>query len=78
MRVTEATIKQLGPLLEEQLEADIISALAMRLGIPADEAMSLYYRSSLAQQIEEGRWGMQYLGASYLAEEVLKQAGAQR
>lgn len=72
MRVTEETLAQLEPLLKEQLEADIISIIAERLEVSPGEAMSVYYRNPLAQQIEEGTWGMQYLDASYLADEVLK------
>ena len=72
MRVTEETLAQLEPLLKEQLEADIISIIAERLEVSPGEAMSVYYRNPLAHQIEEGAWGMQYLDASYLADEVLK------
>ena len=72
MRVTEETLAQLEPLLKEQLEADIISIIAERLEVSPGEAMSVYYRNPLARQIEEGAWGMQYLDASYLADEVLK------
>lgn len=72
MRVTEEILAQLEPLLKEQLEADIISIIAERLEVSPGEAMSVYYRNPLAQQIEEGAWGMQYLDASYLADEVLK------
>lgn len=72
MRVTEETLAQLEPLLKEQLEADIISIIAERLEVSPGEAMSVHYRNPLAQQIEEGAWGMQYLDASYLADEVLK------
>lgn len=72
MRVTEETLAQLEPLLKEQLEADIISIIAERLEVSPGEALSVYYRNPLAQQIEEGAWGTQYLDASYLADEVLK------
>ena len=56
MRVTEETLAQLEPLLKEQLEADIISIIAERLEVSPGEAMSVYYRNPLAQQIEEGAW----------------------
>ena len=72
MKVAEETLTQLESLLKEQLEADIITIIAERLSVSPDAAMRVYFRSPLAQQIEEGAWGMQYLDASYLADEILK------
>ncbi|NHM16068.1 hypothetical protein GMI69_05245 [Eggerthellaceae bacterium zg-887] len=72
MNVAEEAITNLGPLLKEQLEAEIVSIIAARLHLPPSQAMDVYYRSPLAWKIEEGEFGMQYLDASYLADEVLK------
>ncbi|WP_165055675.1 MULTISPECIES: hypothetical protein [unclassified Adlercreutzia] len=72
MKVTEETIANLGSLLKEQLEADIVSIVAAKLHLSPSQALDMYYSSPLAQKIEEGELGMQYLDASYLADEVLK------
>lgn len=72
MKVTEVVIEQLGGVLLENLEADIIQGIANRLGVPADEAMRIYYTNPLAEKIESNDYGMQYLDASYLVNEILK------
>lgn len=59
----------------EHLEEDIIFSLTQRRSIPWEEAMKLYYNSSLASRIFNGEYGVQYLDASVLTdmlEEELK------
>lgn len=72
MNVTEKTLAGLDDFLKEHLEADIIAIIAERRSISPAEAMRLYYGSPLSESIESGTYGMQYLDATYLAEEILK------
>ncbi len=75
MDVSENVIKNLGGFLIEHQEADIVAALAEKTDATAEEALSLYYQSDLAPEIERGELGLQYLPADYLADEVLKRKG---
>jgi len=63
---------QLEAVLKESLEKDIISLLAERLEISVREAMDVYYRSKLSLQIDSGTYGIQYLDAAYLVEDLLE------
>ena len=56
----------------ENLEGDIISALAKAAGISLRKAMDVYYGSALSGQIETGRYGIDNLSAKYLAEDLLE------
>lgn len=62
----------LNALLKERLEADIIETLAEIKGIEIRIAMDIYYRSSMSQLIHEGKYGIQYLDARYLAADVIE------
>jgi hypothetical protein len=55
----------------EHLEAEIIALIADKLHIEVRDAMDLYYASELSSQIGEGLFGIQYLDASYLVEDLL-------
>ena len=46
---------------KEQLDKALISNLAKVRGISLEDAMSLYYSSKLANKIESGNYGIQYL-----------------
>lgn len=72
MVVTKKTIEALDGALEERLEVDIISRLADRLEASMQEAMDLYYSSSLAKQINEGAYGIQFLDASALVDDLIE------
>lgn len=73
--MADVRIKEnLGSFLKEHLEADVVFLLAQRLGVSPEEAMGIYYRSKVAEIVEDGLLGAQYLPASYLADEVLKNA----
>lgn len=74
MEVTEKTIGQLGAVLAEDVDADIVARIAERLGISAGEAMGVYFSHPLAEKIESNEYGMQYLDPSYLADEILRQS----
>lgn len=56
--MTEADLEAV---YQEHLEEDIILCLSKRRGIPAEEAMKLYYSSKLADRIHDGLYGIQYL-----------------
>lgn len=56
----------------ENLEGDVISALADAAGISLREAMDLYYGSALSGQIETGRYGIDNLSPKYLAADLLE------
>ena len=58
-------------LYKERLEEDIISKLAATKGISLSDAMDAYYRSRLAQQIDNGEFGIQYLSADYLVDDLI-------
>lgn len=75
MKVTEDTIGKLGGLYKERLESELISELSRRLRIDAAEAMSTYYRSELARQVDAGAYGIHYLSPSYLVDELLAELG---
>lgn len=57
---------------KERLEEDIISRLAEEKDISLDKAMDAYYRSKLAQKIDEGRFGVQYLDYKVLVQLLLE------
>jgi hypothetical protein len=54
------------------LEQDVIAALAAKSGLPGDAAMDLYYRSRLAQEVDAGSYGIQYLDGAHLAEDLIE------
>ena len=62
----------------ENLEEDIIAALAEEAGISLREAMDLYYGSALSGQIETGRHGIDNLSPKYLAADLLENESKER
>ena len=64
--------KLLETMLKESLEKDIINLLSERTRITHREAMDLYYHSELSAQIDSGAYGIQYLDAAYLVEDLLE------
>lgn len=74
VEMTERSIEAMEGLRKTNLEAQIVREIAARLGVSADEAMRLYYAHPLAEHIEKNDYGLQFLDASYLVEEVLKTA----
>ena len=59
-------------ILEETLkrnqDTEIVTLLAERLNIDAEEALRIYYSSRLAEQINEGAYGIQYLSLIHISE----------
>ena len=57
---------------KERLEERIIAYLAEIKGISLEEAMDVYYRSRLADQISKGLYGIENMDFKYLAEDLLE------
>jgi hypothetical protein len=57
---------------KELLEEKIINHLAEVKGLPIRQAMDLYYRSSLAQQINDGSYGIENLDYRYLVQDLIE------
>lgn len=60
----------LEELLREHLESDIICQIAEQFDVDAVRAMEMYYKSSLAQQVSAGTYGVQYLSAACLVDDL--------
>lgn len=70
MNVTQAMVDKLGDVRKVRLEAEIVEELASRMGLSPEEAMERYYVSDLAKMVEDNQFGVRYLDASYLVDEV--------
>jgi hypothetical protein len=57
---------------KESLEKDIIAIIANKAGIDVREAMDIYFHSGLSAQIDGGVYGIQYLDARYLADDLME------
>ena len=64
--------EQLEKIYVQTLENDIIKYLAYRLEINNREAMDIYFKSKLCQQIHDGKYGIQYMDYKYLAEDLME------
>jgi squalene cyclase len=64
--------KILQSILKQNLDEDIIKKLAEKTNMDIREAMDIYYKSNLAKQIAEGAYGIQYLDANYLIEDMIE------
>ena len=70
--MTESLRQNLTAVYRENLEGDIIATLAELAGISVRRAMDVFYRSRLASQISEGRYGIDNLDPKYLAADLLE------
>lgn len=61
---------QLSEIYKQNLENDIIKALADLKQIELRKAFDVYYSSELAGQIAEGKYGIENMDAKYLAEDL--------
>ncbi len=57
---------------QERLEERIIAYLAQQRNCSLEEAMDLYYCSSLADKINQGQDGIQYLDYKVLAQILME------
>ena len=64
--------KLLEAMLKESLEKDIINFLSERTGVTQRMAMDVFYRTELSSQIDSGIYGIQYLDAKYLVDDLLE------
>jgi len=54
------------------LEEDIIRELAKIIGVDNRIAMEMYYKSKLCQQINSGKYGIEFMGFKYLANDLIE------
>ena len=57
---------------KEMLEEKIINQLADTKGISIRQAMDVYYRSRLSQQINDGSYGIENMDYRYLVEDLIE------
>ncbi len=67
-----ADLKQMEDIYKQNLENDIIKAIAKIKGIELRKAIDIYYSSKLASQIAEGTCGIENMDAKYLAEDLIE------
>ncbi|MBQ0004093.1 MAG: hypothetical protein KBT21_11225 [Treponema sp.] len=64
--------KELENIYKQNLESDIINYLAEKMHIDLRTAMSKYYSSKLAKQIESGENGIDNLDYKNLVEDLIE------
>ena len=64
--------KDLEEVYKQNLEENIIYTIAEIKGIELRKAFDVYYSSKLAEQIEQGRYGIENMDAKYLAEDLIE------
>ncbi len=57
---------------KQNLEAGIIEHLSKIKKISARQAMDVYYKSKLSEQIQSGEYGIENLDYKYLAEDLIE------
>lgn len=57
---------------KELLEEKIINQLAETKDIPIRQAMDIYYRSKLSQQINDGSYGIENMDYRYLVQDLIE------
>ena len=57
---------------KERLEERIIAYLSEWKGIALEQAIDVYYRSRLADQISKGLYGIENMDYKYLAEDLVE------
>ena len=64
--------EQLTLFYKQNLENDIIKHIAAIKGIDLRKAFDIYYSSRLAEEIMEGKCGIENMDAKYLAEDLIE------
>jgi anti-sigma28 factor (negative regulator of flagellin synthesis) len=64
--------QQLAEFYKQNLENDIIRIISDKKGIDIRKAFDIYYSSKLAEQIENGSYGIENMDARYLAEDLIE------
>ncbi|MBO5098265.1 MAG: hypothetical protein J6B96_08145 [Agathobacter sp.] len=67
-----ADTKRMEEIYKQNLENDIIKAIAKIKKIELRKAFDIYYSSKLASQIAEGACGIENMDAKYLAEDLIE------
>ena len=57
---------------KELLEEKLIHHLAVEKNLPIRQAMDIYYRSKLSQQINDGTYGIENLDYRYLVQVLIE------
>lgn len=63
---------QLSEVYKQNLENDIIKALADMKQLELRKAFDIYYSSKLAGQIADSSYGIENMDAKYLAEDLIE------
>ena len=64
--------KELTAVYRQNLEESIIACLAQTKSLDLRKAMDIYYQSQLAEQIHEGRYGIENMDYKYLVEDLIE------
>jgi squalene cyclase len=72
MMTNSLDLNALEGIHKELLEKDIIDNIAQLKSIDMREAMDIYYRSKLSKQVDQGEYGIQYLDAKNLADDLIE------
>lgn len=64
--------RQLSEFYKQNLENDIIKAIADMKQLELRKAFDIYYSSKLAGQIADSSYGIENLDAKYLAEDLIE------
>lgn len=67
-----ADLKQMEDIYKQNLENDIIKAIAKIKDIELRKAIDIYYSSKLASQIADSTCGIENMDAKYLAEDLIE------
>ena len=72
--VNDRTILAMEEMRLTHLEAQVLAILSERTGMDAESALKCWYDSDLCAAVERNEYGLQYLDANYLVEELLRRA----
>ncbi len=63
---------EIEDIYKQNIETDIIKTLALNKGIELRDAMDIYYKSRLSEQIENGAYDIHYLSVGYLVDDLIE------
>lgn len=72
----ERTIETIEGMRLTHLEAQIVEIVAGRMGLDAASALDMWYGSDLCRSVELNEFGLQYLDANYLVDELISREGS--
>lgn len=67
---------ELTKVYKQNLEESIVSYIAKEKNIPLEAAMQIFYKSKLADQINEGKYGIENMDYKYLADDLIENEAA--